>query len=315
MRVLVTGGAGFVGSHTVDLLLAKGHQVAILDNLKSGNQNLHPVKDRPYAFFLKDVRDKKGMERVFSAFSPEAVIHLAAQASISTSLSDPAQDMHINAVGTMNVMEMCDIFHVGRLVFASTSAIYAPDPFEDIYPPAFYVEGDASFQDVPDSPYGLSKLTAENALIMLRSKGTTILRYGNVYGPRQIPIGENQVIARAIRHLMFGDPFQVFGDGEQTRDFIYVGDVAAANVWAATEYPDDRIFNIASGKSYSVNRILSMLGALNGVKYYPWAYGEERENRKHVHLGITNAIQAGWQPRMPIYHGLRLTLEWWKDRK
>jgi UDP-glucose 4-epimerase len=241
MRVLVTGGAGFIGSHIVDALLLRGHEVWVLDNFSSGH---YANFDPPGAHvLLKDI-----VEFGPDDLSPfDAICHQAAQPSLRRSIDDPAHDALVNIIGTINVIQAAKAYGA-HVVFASTSAVYDP-------------AGGAFTEDSPirpNLPYGIAKATAEQ---YLRHSGIshTILRYGNVYGPRQVQVGENQLIPHCLAHILDGKPFVINGDGEQTRDFVYVEDIARANV-LATEGRVNGTFNCASGVWSVRKHRLSHLG-------------------------------------------------------
>lgn len=302
MKILVTGGAGFIGSHVRDLLLARGDEVQIIDNFSTGSiENIGGRQPIPDGFKGFNILDQGEVWDVFENFLPDAVIHLAAQPSISTSIEDPWLDLEINVIGTRNIINVCSRFGVSRLVFSSTSAVYAHSDLNHM---------EYSLLK-PDSPYGISKLTAE-MYIRHMLPDSVILRFGNVYGPRQVPLGENQLIARIIRHFEHGDPFYIHGDGEQSRDFVYVGDVARAVVLAALDGLPGT-YNIASGVSRSVNEVAREFEDLYGVQGYKWEHDESREERNFVGMDVSLAEEIlAWKALIPLYLGLRQTLDWWK---
>lgn len=214
MKILCTGACGFIGSHVVDLFLKEGHKVLCLDDLSSGRRdNLPPKAD----FFEINIGSWYDLVAEFVDFEPEVVIHLAAQPSICESFDNPVRDGYINVMGTLNVIRASMKTGVQRLVFSSTSAVYS-----ELFSTLLLSE---DFPRLPQSVYGISKLAAESYARLLMPENSVVLRLGNVYGPRQIPLGENQVIPRMIRHFEKGDKFFIHGDGLQERDFVYVEDV------------------------------------------------------------------------------------------
>lgn len=309
-KIMVLGGAGFIGSHVVDLLhIPKQNTVCIFDNLSTGKwdniKHLFPTEHNTRMRFVDmDVSNPVHVEQAFCEFTPEVVILLAAQAAISKSLEDPSHDMDINIGGMLNVISSAKKFNARRIVFSSTSAVYKEKPW-----------GKLREKDIcePQSPYGISKLAAENYLRTLFPE-SVILRFGNVFGPRQVPIGENQVIPRAIRHFRFGDDFQVFGNGRQTRDYVYVEDVAEAIEAAMTGAPGT--YNIGTGKRRTVNEVVETLAELYEVPNYPWEHRAEGDLRKDICLDFSNAEKGlGWWPRVSFREGLKRTMEWWEQEE
>ena len=302
MRIAITGGAGFIGSHVVDLLAGK-HELMIIDNFSTGkHQNISDAltKHYPIALHDADICNLPVVLGLFDAFKPTHVVHLAAQAAITTSLSNPAFDLVTNAIGTLNVITASKKAGVKKVVFSSTSAVYKNSRRK--------LRENSILE--PDSPYGISKLTAESYLRTMFPH-TTILRFGNVYGPRQVPIGENQVIPRMIKHFKFGDEFYIFGDGKHQRDFIYVEDVAEA-VRAAL-YGTCGIYNIASGNCFSVNEIASIVADMFGVAGYKWDYAPAREQREKVQMDVSAAKSGlGWKPKVMLREGLQRTMTYWE---
>lgn len=274
MNILVTGGAGFIGSHTVAMLVKKRHNVMALDNFKTGTiENLKGVR---CSINVCDVADAQKLETIFYDFCPNAVIHLAAQSAITTSLKDPTEDVRINTLGTLNVIELCKKYNAKRLVFSSTSAVYREDKRQPLFGMA------ENFECKPTTPYGINKLASE---LYIRSMfpNHLIFRYGNVYGPRQKPIGENQVIARAIYHFIKGTDFSIVGDGKQKRDFVYVDDVAFANC-EAVESNTIGTYNLSTGKSTSVNEVLQFIEEIYGVRGYKWDRTKKNDPRGSVYV-------------------------------
>ncbi|MFL5926245.1 MAG: NAD-dependent epimerase/dehydratase family protein [Gaiellaceae bacterium] len=291
MRALVTGGAGFIGSHVVDALLARGDEVHVLDDLSSGRrENVAAAA----VFHEGDIRDP---DAALAAARPEIVFHLAAQASVIVSVQRPADDADINVLGTVRMLEAARE-HGARLVFASTGgAIYGdvPRPVAEDHPRA------------PVSPYGTAKLAGEEyVLTWNRLHGTqhVIVRYGNVYGPRQDPHGEAGVVAIFLQKVARGEVPTIFGDGSQVRDYVYVRDVARATLAAVDADPD--VFNIASGSGSSLLDLVAKMREAVGQPF-PVEHGPGRLGElQHIELDVTHAAQKlGWQPETPLEDGLR----------
>lgn len=301
MKILITGGCGFIGSHVVDLLAAEGNLVELLivDNLSSGENIDKSLRNARLDVF--DIINADFLEHAFQKFRPEVAIHLAAQPAITISLEEPIHDLRVNAIGTLNVIKAAK--EVGaRVIFSSTSAVYDD---ANICP---LQETDHL---VPSSPYGMSKLAAE-FYIRTYLQDYVILRFGNVYGPRQVPLGENQVIPRMIRHFEKGTKFEIHGDGSQKRDFVFVKDVAQAVALAIKGKIG--IYNIASGFTYSINELASMVEEMYGLpKPYPWKHSKYQDPRQDSRMDIDTARRGlQWYPTTSMKDGLLQTLEWWR---
>ncbi len=301
MKVLVTGGAGFIGSHLVDALLASGHEVQVIDNLATGWR-----ANVPKAAVLHecDIHARESA-RVFEAFQPEVVFHLAAQSSVKVSTTDPVHDLEVNGGGTAAIAALCVQFGVRKLVYFSTGGALYGDP-EVIPVPE-------SHPIAPLSPYGLSKRVGELYLeLFARTSGLefTILRPANVFGPRQDPLGEAGVVAIFAGRMLAGEPCTIDGDGEQTKDYLYVSDVVDAAL-AAVERGSGLALNIGAGKGISVNAIFAALRAATGATAEP-AYGPPRPGDvRHIALESARARELlGWQPRVPFDEGIRRTVDY-----
>lgn len=302
MKILITGGAGFIGSNTVEFIAKANpsHEVYIVDDFSTGKMsNIHAIK----AQFV-DICDFEDLQDAFEFCMPDAVLHLAAQSAITTSLNDPKRDLEVNVGGTLNVLLLAKKYGVKRFVFSSTSAVYSEKPA----PRGGMKE---SFEKEPQSPYGISKLAAEHYVRTMFSNHL-IVRYGNVYGPRQYPVGENQVIARALQHMINDGEFRVTGDGRQKRDFIHVNDVAYANL-KALESDVVGTFNLCTGKSHSVNQVLEKLN-----DYLPkemrtvWEYTERADPRGNVYINNSKLKKEfGFMPVIGLFEGLQNTADWW----
>lgn len=307
MRVLVTGGAGFIGSHVIDHLSYSKHSVFVIDNFSTGKRENFQSKNIPLNFKGSDILDEKRLRQDFGITMPDVVIHLAAQAAITTSWSDPLLDMETNIRGTLNIIRMCNEFNVKRLVYASTSAVYRDGTGSALY-------GIRENDELnPSSPYGISKLAGELYVRNLFADHV-VLRLGNVYGPRQVPIGENQVIPLMIRHLMHDNPFAIHGSGKQQRDFVYVTDVAKAFVMAMTGPAG--VYNIASGYCKTINEIATVVAMAMGQVGYEWRHDSREDPRKKVLMDVSLSREfLKWSASMEIPRGIAETIEWWKQRE
>jgi UDP-glucose 4-epimerase len=293
----VTGGAGFIGSHLVDTLLARGDEVHVLDDLSTGKRDNIPEGAR-----LHDGDIRSDADAVFDQVRPEVCFHFAAQPNVRVSVERPDFDADVNVVGTVRVLEAARK-HGTKLVFASTGG-------------AIYGEGDApATEDAPRrplSPYGTAKLAGEEYIQTfnrLHGSTHTILRFGNVYGPRQDPHGEAGVVAIFMSRLRAGERPQIFGDGEQTRDYVYVGDAVAASI-AALEH-DGGTFNVGTGKETSVLDLLERIQRVAGTnvepEFAPPRPGELQRSALDVSLA---ANDLGWQPAQELDAGLAATWAW-----
>jgi UDP-glucose 4-epimerase len=296
LRGLVTGGAGFIGSHVADALLARGDEVTVLDDLSDGKREHVPDGAR---LVEGDIRDPA---EAFAVSRPEVVFHLAAQKDVRVSVARPDFDADVNVVGTVQILEAARE-HGAQIVFSSTGgAIYGEceEPAPEDKPRE------------PLAPYGASKLAGEEYLAMynrLYGARHVSLRYGNVYGPRQDPHGEAGVVAIFFNRLRDGEPPTVFGDGSQTRDYIYVGDVVRATL--AAEHVDGGVFNVGTGRETSVVELLDLCTSVAGGALEPeFAPPRPGELQRSV-LDTTLAVdQLGWRAERSLEDGLRETWEW-----
>ena len=304
MRALVTGGAGFIGSNLVDALVERGDSVVVLDDLSTGRrENLEGALARGAELVEGDVRDAEALEALVRRTAPDAIFHLAAQIDVRRSVADPVLDARINVEGTVNLLEAARVARVARLVYSSTGgAIYGEGrslPATEEHPIA------------PEAGYGQSKFAAEGYCALYRrlhGLSTISLRYANVYGPRQDPLGEAGVIAIFCGRLLDGGRPTVFGDGHQTRDFVYVEDVVEANLAAAQSTATGEL-NIGRGVQTSVLEVAEALAELGGRPFEPeFAPAREGEVR-HIALDATRARETlGWEPRAGLHEGLERTL-------
>ncbi|SDN52971.1 NAD-dependent epimerase/dehydratase family protein [Bacillus sp. OK048] len=297
MKAIITGGAGFIGSYLVEELYKRGFEVHVLDNLITGRlENVHPSA----IIHVEDIRGTKAKQIIIKE-KPDIVFHLAAQADVGKSISEPNYDASVNINGTINILEACHEAGVRKIIFASTSAVYG-DLETDLLS-----EADLT---VPISYYGLSKLNAESYIRLfcqLNRLPFTILRYGNVYGPRQLPKGEGGVIAVFLDRIKRHEILSIHGDGEQTRDFIYVKDIVLANI-AAIDRGNYETFNISTSKTTSINQLI---GYLNKIHSSPIEYvlvDGKKGDIKHSCLTNRKALQSlQWHPAFDILQGLEET--------
>ncbi len=302
MRILLTGGAGFIGSHVADRLVELGHEVAVLDDLSTGFREFVNPRAR---FYETDLRDAAALERCFAEFRPEVVDHHAAQIDVRQSVSDPIHDAGINIVGALGVLMACTRHGVRKFVYASTGG-------------ALYGEGRSlpATEDHPvnpESPYGVSKHTLEHYLYLwklLHGLDYTVLRYPNVYGPRQNPHGEAGVNAIFIGLMLEGRRPRIFGTGEQVRDYLYVGDVVEANALALSRGSGEMV-NLGTGVGTSVNDIFHELKAILGFAEEPIYEAPRPGEVQRIYLDATRAKQVlGWVPSTSFVEGLKKTVEW-----
>ncbi len=298
MKILVTGGAGFIGSHVVEAYLAAGHEVRVLDNLATGRRGNVP---RGTPLHEVDIHSNEA-ERIFDAFRPDVVNHHAAQASVKVSTADVVHDLEVNGGGTARVADLCLRYAVAKLIYASTGGALYGDPAA--------VPVDEGQATLPLSNYGLSKRVGELYIeLMARTRGlrATVLRYGNAYGPRQDPNGEAGVVAIFLARMLAGEECTIDGDGEQMKDYVYVGDLARANVLALA-LGDGLAINIGTGEGTSVNTIFGELRRVTGstiaARHGPPRPGDVRKIWLDSRLA---ARVLGWKPEVALGAGLEQT--------
>lgn len=314
MKVVVTGGAGFIGSHVVDTLLARGHFPIVIDDFSSGSRKNLPSE---VPVFAVDIRDREKLSSIFAETRPEGLVHLAAQMSVSRSMREPAFDAEVNVIGLLNVFDIAAHYEIQRIVFASSGgALYGDvnDPVAEEAPKR------------PISAYGISKWVGEQYLeFYARERGIkgVALRFSNVYGPRQNPHGEAGVIAIFCQRMLSGETTTIHGDGHDIRDYVYGPDVALANV-LALEKPLKNSFtaiNISTGTGTDVNEISAQI--LQHTKQYlktrgrttsipasqhgPARHGDLRSNQ--ISPLYAEKI-LGWRPQVPLSEGLSTTIRW-----
>lgn len=306
MKILVTGGAGFIGSHIADRMIEQGHSVVILDNLSMGRiENINPKAK----FYLLDIGAKE-VDKIFQQEKFDVVYHQAAQMDVRKSVEDPLFDAEVNVKGSLNLLQNCVKYNLKKFLFASTGgAVYGEQqdfPCDESHPLR------------PVCPYGITKLTMEKYLFYYAVQfglHYTILRYANVYGPRQNPRGEAGVVAIFSHKLLRGEKPIINGDGKQTRDYVYVGDVVEANL-KALEYDKNDIFNVGTGIETDVNTIFHLLnqniGSNAKEKHGPAQPGEQQ--RSVISYKKAREVLS-WQPRMDLKQGLKKTTEFFKEKK
>jgi len=304
LKVLVTGGAGFIGSHVADRLLADGHEVVILDNLSTG----HVEHVQPRARFYQMDLHSPWIDELFRIERPEAVVHQAAQASVRRSVEDPVFDASVNVVGTASLLQAGVRHGVRRFLFASTGGA--------LYGDADLTPTPEDYPTLPVSPYGAAKLSAEvylRTFNALHGLSYAALRYANVYGPRQDPHGEAGVVAIFTRGLLSGEKTRINGDGKQTRDFVYVGDVAEANALALTSEAVGS-FNVGTGIETDVNSIFQTLRRLIGSNQ-PEEHGPPLpgEQRRSVVDARKIDKTLGWRPKTSLDDGLDATVRYFRE--
>ncbi|MCX7994484.1 MAG: NAD-dependent epimerase/dehydratase family protein [candidate division WOR-3 bacterium] len=305
MKILVTGGAGFIGSHIADAYIKEGHTVVIIDNLSTGD-----IKNvNTNAIFIKQDITGPEIEDIFKEFKFDVVNHHAAQINVRYSLEDPILDANVNIIGSLNLLRLSAKYKVKRFIFASSGgAIYGE-------PKVFPITED--FKPEPLSPYGVAKLTVENyvnVFARLYSFDYVILRYSNVYGPRQISKSEAGVISIFINNILENKICFINGDGNQIRDYVYVGDVVRANLLALDSHSD--CFNIGTGVETSVNDLLEILGK---ILNQPIEHQHRAPIPGEVFKNVLDFSKAekylNWKPRVPLVEGIRLTYEYFYNER
>ncbi len=303
MRILVTGGAGFIGSNVVDRLIDEGHEVAVIDNLSTGKRkNLN----KNARFYKMDILSSR-VEKIFRKERPEVLSHYAAQIDVRKSVSDPKFDATINILGTINLLENCVKYGVKKVIFASSGgAIYGE---QEVFP------APETHPTRPLSPYGISKLTIEHYLYYYKvTSGVDFvgLRYANIYGPRQDPFGEAGVVAIFTQKMLNGEQTIINGTGKQTRDFVFVEDAAEAHM-AVLQGSVSGVFNVGTGQETSVNQLFRYLSELtqSNVKevHGPEKKGEQQRScldYSHIHK------TTEWEPKISLMEGLERTVEYFK---
>lgn len=305
MKILVTGGAGFIASHITDALLLDNHDVAVVDNLYSGFiENVNPKAK----FYNMSIGDEK-LESVFTEFKPEIIIHHAAQMDVRKSVADPQFDANLNIIQPLGMLELCRKHGVKKIIFSSTGgAIYGE---QDYFP------ADENHPTRPLSPYGITKLSLEKYLFFYKEIygiQHVILRYGNIYGPRQNPHGEAGVIAIFCKKMLGGEQPIINGPGTQTRDYTFVADVVEANR-LAVKYNKSGIFNVGTGIETDVNFLFRKINQELGNKTKE-EHGEAKAGEQQRSVLDFNLIkkEMGWSPKYDMNKGLEITVSWFRDK-
>ncbi|MET1160003.1 MAG: SDR family NAD(P)-dependent oxidoreductase [Thermoprotei archaeon] len=307
--VLVTGGAGFIGSWTCELLVEKGYDVVIVDDFSSGSiENIEHIRSRARVV-RADIRDYDRVEEIVRKYRPDAVIHLAARVSVEEVGSDPRTGYDVNVTGTLNLLEVSRKYDVDRFIYASSAAVYGEPvelPVKENHPLK------------PVSIYGATKLAGEVLVHAYHGNyglSTIALRYFNVYGPRMRSGPYAGVVYKFLEAVLLGKPLVIYGDGEQTRDFIYVSDVARANLYAL-EKSVTGAYNIGTGKAVSINDLAKTVISLIGNRNVPIIYEKPRRGDiRHSCADITRAVRdLGWKPEVDLLTGLKITLKYIKTR-
>lgn len=296
MRVLVTGGAGFIGSHIVDRLLAEGHTVCVVDDLSTGLAGNIP---KAVTFKQLDICDGKALQDAVQSFKPEVVYHLAAQMDVRRSIAEPDFDARVNVLGAMNVLRAAVAAKVRRIVYASTGgAVYGNPtkmPVAESQPPK------------PVSEYGASKLAFEHYLCVYGNRGQieyAALRFPNVFGPRQRPDGEAGVVAIFTGQMLRGDPVKIFGDGKKTRDYLFVADIVDANMRAANG-PSGVVANLGWGREVSDLEVFETIAAATGYKKPPVYVPARAGEVERICLDASLARDTwGWRPAVTFREGV-----------
>jgi UDP-glucose 4-epimerase len=302
MRILVTGGAGFIGSTVVDKLIENNHNVAIIDNLSKGKyENIN----KNAKFYYEDLLNFEKIKEIIKEFSPDVVYHLAAQIDVRKSVEDPVYDARINILSTINLIEQIVKNNTKHFIFSSSGGA--------IYGDATEVPTKEGYIESPSSPYGITKLTIEkylNYYNLVYGLKYTCLRYANVYGPRQNPHGEAGVIAIFLNYMSNNTNPMIFG-GEQTRDFVYVDDVANANILALNE-KESNIYNIGTSIETSISDLFNLINSLFDNKLTP-VYKDMKKGEQNIScIDNTKAkIHLNWYPKTSLSEGLKKTYDWY----
>ena len=302
---LVTGGAGFIGSHLVDFLIENEYQVSVVDNLSSGKlRNVNPDA----TFYHQDIT-QASLQEIFQRENPDIVFHLAAQISVTESSRDPLKDGETNVIGTLRLLEASRRSGVEKFIYSSTGGALYGDPLVNPCSEEASVD--------PLSPYGMSKFLGEKYVELyyrLHQVNYTVLRYGNVYGPRQDPHGESGVIAIFSQLMLSGKNPKIFGNGLQERDFTYVSDIVNANLQAMTSSTED-VFNIGTGKSTNINLIYQTLQTIIGYAGQPEYHPQRTGEIFSISLACEKAANIlAWIPSIELQDGLEKTVQFFRSR-
>lgn len=306
MRILVTGGAGFIGSHIVDQCVALGHEVGIVDNLWEEGGGKKENLNSKATFYRADITDEATLRKIFDEVRPEIVSHQAAQHSVAISTKNPQLDARVNVLGLLNVLTNCTRIGTRKIIFASSGATYGTPARLPI---------DEEVPQRPESPYGITKMVTEHYLRYWQEANGltyTALRYGNVYGPRQDPNGEAGVIAIFAKRFLNHDSVRIDWDGEQKKDYVFVEDVARANV-LAIDHGDNDIFCIGTGRGASVNELYHTLEKITG---YTPEIVRAPKRPGDIYLAYFDCSKAervlGWKPQVTLEEGIAKTVDFFR---
>ncbi|MDX1765212.1 MAG: NAD-dependent epimerase/dehydratase family protein [bacterium] len=306
MKTLITGGAGFIGSHVADEMVKQGIGVAVVDDLSSGRKaNLNPEA----VFYEMDIASPK-LHEVFEQERPDVVHHLAAQISVADSVRNPVKDAMINVVGSVNLLQNCVQYGVKKIIFSSSGGT--------VYGATEQLPAVETLPFAAMSPYGVTKICMEYYLPFYKTEhglNYTVLRYSNVYGPRQDPHGEAGVVAIFAQAMLSGKSPTINGDGKYVRDYVFGGDVARAN-YLAIERGDCDAFNIGTGVPTDVNRLYAMIASAAGFHEKPLSGPHRAGDLRRNFLDVSKAARhLGWQPQIQLQQGLELTVDFFRSRK
>ena len=305
MRIIITGGAGFIGSHITDLLLKNQHEILIVDNLSTGKVERIP---QGVGLAVADVRNFDEIKKVFDEYKPDAIYHLAAQIDVQTSINDPAADATTNTIGGINVLNAAVSCKAKKIIYASSAAVYGEPEYLGI---------DEKHTVCPMSPYGITKHTLEHYLAIYKEiygLDYTVLRFANVYGPRQEAKGEGGVVSVFTERLLKNIEARIFGDGTFTRDFVCVYDIAQANFLALTKGSGE-IFNIGTGIPTSVNELYAVIKEACNSNLDPIYAPMRQGDIPHSYFNISKAREIlGYEPKYSLKEGLKATVEECKTR-
>ena len=305
MRILVTGGAGFIGSHVADALVNEGHDVVVVDDLSTGKrEQVNPAA----RFYQVDLRDEAALAPILSSEQPEVISHQAARADVRESMAKPVLYADVNVIGSLRLLELARRNGVRKVVYASTGGAVYGEPE--------YLPVDEEHPVRPLDPYGASKHYVEHYLYLYRQNyglDYTILRYANVYGPRQDPLGEAGVVAIFTGKMLTGGHPVINGSGEQERDFVYVGDIARANL-LSLDRGDGGLFNLGSGVGTSINQVFASLKQATGYQG-PELHGPAKLGEVYrIYLEASAArAELGWEPVVSLDEGIERTVEYFRS--
>lgn len=306
MKILVTGGAGFIGSHLVDALIAKKHQVITVDNLSTGfKKNINPKAK----FYQADLTNHKKIENILKKERSEVIFHLAAQIDVRKSVADPIFDARSNILASVNLINLADALKVKKFIFSSTGgAIYGDTKNRPT------IEKEPEW---PLSPYGIAKLAIDKFLYFysqIHGLNFSSLRYGNVYGPRQNPHGEAGVVAIFLNKMLKGDQPTINGNGKQTRDYVFVEDVVDANLLALKNFKKSGIYNVGTGEETDVNKLFREINRHFDGKFKEFHGPAKIGEQKTSCLSFAKIKKDfGWSPKVDFETGIRKTFEWFRD--